>query len=75
MRLFLLGVNVLALPHVPRDVAEHGGEVVVAAATNGRSLPQLAAADDATESLPLRLPPESGAAQERGALILGQATT
>jgi hypothetical protein len=37
--LVLLGVKVLALPDVSRQVAEHGGEVMVAAAAGGGRLP------------------------------------
>jgi hypothetical protein len=53
VRVFLLGVNVLAFPDVPRQVAEDANEVMVAAATFRGCLPKLAAADNATESLTL----------------------
>ena len=75
MRLVLVGVTVLALPHVPRYVAEHGGEVMVAAAAASRSLAKLAAADHAAESFALGSEPGWGAAQDRGALSSRQATT
>jgi len=39
VRLVLLGVEVFALPDVSGHVAEHGGEVMVAAAAGGGSLP------------------------------------
>jgi hypothetical protein len=39
VRLVLLDVRVLALPDVPRQVAKHGCEVMVAAAAGGRRLP------------------------------------
>ena len=48
VRLFLLGVKVLALPNVPLQVAEHGGVVMVAAPTGRGGLAKHAAADDAT---------------------------
>ena len=47
MCLVLVGVRVLALPDIPRQVAKHRGEVMVAAAAFGRSFAQLAAADHA----------------------------
>jgi len=75
VRLVLLGVKVLALPDISRQVAEHGGVVVVAPAAGGGSLPQLAAADDATESLTFGLQRGRGAAPKRGAVIFDQATT
>lgn len=74
MRLFLLGVWVVALPDIPLEVAEDAGVVMVAAATAGRYLPKLAAADDATESLTHRVPPEGGAAPKRDAIIFDQTT-
>ena len=75
MCLILVGVKVLALPDISRQVAQHGGVMVVAAAAGGGSLPQLAAADDATESLTFGLQRRSGAAPKRGAVIFDQATT
>lgn len=76
MRLVLLGVKVLALPDVSRQVAEHGGEVMVAAPAGGGRLPKLAAAHDATESLACGLlQTERGAAPKRDAVIFVQATT
>jgi hypothetical protein len=51
--LVLLGMSVLALPDVPREVAEDAGEVVVAPATGSGSLAKHAAADYATEPLVL----------------------
>jgi hypothetical protein len=51
--LVLLDVNVLALPDVPREVAEDAGEVVVAPATGGGSLAKHAAAHYAAEPLVL----------------------
>ena len=60
----LLGVKVLALPDISGHVAEHGGEVVVAAA-----------AGCATESLTFGLQRGRGAAPKRGAVIFDQATT
>jgi len=47
VRIFLLGVKVLALPDVPPQVAKHGGVVMVAAPTRRGGLAKLAAADDA----------------------------
>ena len=75
MRLVLVGVRVVALPHVPGNVAEHCGEVMVAAATDGRSLAKLAATDHASESFSLGSEPGWGAAKDRGALSSRQATT
>jgi hypothetical protein len=73
--LVLLGVYVVALPDVPREVAEDAGEVVVAAATCGGSLAQHAAADDATEPLVLWMQIRAGgAAPKRGAISFGQTT-
>jgi hypothetical protein len=73
--LVLLGVNVVALPDVPREVAEDAGEVVVAPAAGGGSLAQHAAADDATESLvPGMQIRAGGAAPRRGAISIGQTT-
>jgi hypothetical protein len=69
VRLFLLGVKVLALPDVPRQVAEHAGVVMVAAATGRGGFPELAAANNATESLARSMPPEGGAARKRDAII------
>lgn len=74
MRLFLLGVKVLALPDVPFEVAEDAGVVMVAAATGRGDLPKLAAADDTTEPLTHRVPPERGAAPKRDAVIFDQTT-
>ena len=74
MGLVLLGVTVLALPDVPRQVAEDAYEVMVAAATGRGCLPKLAAAHDATESLTLGLPPERSAAPKRGAVGFRQTT-
>src|SRR5690349_7479159 len=51
VRLFLLGVKVLALPDVPLEVAEDAGVVMVTAATGRMGLPKHAAVDDGTESL------------------------
>ncbi len=48
---------------------------MVAAAARGGSLPQLTAADDATESLTFGLQRGRGAAPKRGAVIFDQATT
>lgn len=48
MRLLLLGMKVPARPDVPRQVAEHGGVVMVAAPPGHGGLAKLAAADDAT---------------------------
>jgi hypothetical protein len=48
VRLFLLGMKVLARPDVSRQVAEHGGVVMVAAPPGRGGLAKLAAADDAT---------------------------
>ena len=39
VRLVLLCVRVLALPDIPREIAKHGCEVVVAAAARGGRLP------------------------------------
>jgi sugar (pentulose or hexulose) kinase len=39
VRLVLVGVRVLAFPDIPRQVAKHGGEVMVAAAALGGRLP------------------------------------
>ena len=75
MRLVLLDVRVLALPDIPRQIAKHGCEVMVAAAAGGRRLAQLTAAYDATKSLTFGLNSGRGAAPERGALIFDQATT
>ena len=75
MRLVLVGVRVLALPDIPRQVAKHRGEVMMAPAAGGGRLPQLAAADNATESLTFGLHRGRGAAPKRGALIVDQATT
>jgi hypothetical protein len=74
MRFFLLRVMVLACPDVARQVAEHAGEVMVAAATGRGGLAQLATAHDATESLMLGARPESGAAPKRGAMLFDQRT-
>lgn len=74
MRLFLLGVWVVALPDIPLEVAEDAGVVMVSAATACRDLPKLAAADDPTESLTHRVPPEGGAAPKRDAIIFDQTT-
>jgi hypothetical protein len=54
VRLVLLRVTVLAHPDVAGLVAEHGGEVMVAAATGRGGLAKLAAAHYAAESLTLR---------------------
>jgi len=75
VRLILVGVRVLALPDIPREIAKHGCEVMVASTAGGGRLPQLAAADDAPESLTLGLHRGRGAAHERGAFIFDQATT
>ena len=75
MGLVLVGVRVLALPDIPRQVAKHCGEVMVAPAAGGGRLSQLAAADDATESLTFGLHRGRGAAPKRGALVFDQATT
>jgi len=72
--LVLIGVTVFALPDVPRQVAEDTCEVMVAAATGRGCLPQLAAANNATESLTLGLPPERSAAPKRGAVSFRQTT-
>jgi hypothetical protein len=53
--LVLLGMNVVALPDVPREVAEDAGEVVVAPATGSGSLAKHAAANDSAEPLVLCL--------------------
>jgi hypothetical protein len=74
VRLFLFGVRVLALPDIPLEVAEDAGVVMVAAATGRGDLPKLATADDATESLTHRVPPEGGAAPKRDAIIFDQTT-
>jgi hypothetical protein len=73
--LVLVGVRVVALPDIPRQVAKHGCEVVVAPAAGGGRLPQLAATDDATESLTFGFHRGRGAAPKRSALIFDQATT
>ncbi len=39
VRLVLLHVRVLALPDIPRQIAKHGCEVMVAAAAGGGRLP------------------------------------
>jgi len=75
VRLILVGVRVLALPDIPCEIAKHGCEVMVASAAGGGRLPELAAADDATESLTFGLHRGRGAAHERGAFIFDQATT
>jgi hypothetical protein len=72
VRRFLLDVKVLALPDISGQVAEHGREVMVAAATGGGGFAEHAAANDATEALMIGVPPESGAAPKRGAVIFGQ---
>ena len=74
VRLFLVGVRVLALPNIPLEVAEDAGVVMVAAATGRRDLPKLAAADDPTESLTHGVPAERGAAPKRDAIIFDQTT-
>lgn len=74
VRLFLLGVKVLALPDISLEVAENASVVMVAAATRCWDLPKLAAADDATEPLTHRVPPEGGAAPKRDAVIFDQTT-
>jgi hypothetical protein len=74
VRFVLPGVRVIALPDVPHQVAEDTGEVMVAAATARGRFPKLAAADYATESLTLGIPPESGAAPKRGAISFDQTT-
>jgi hypothetical protein len=53
VRLVLLSVTVFALPEVAGLVAEHGGEVMVAAATSRGGLAKLAAANYPAESLTL----------------------
>ena len=75
VRCFLFDVRVLALPHIPRYVAEHGNVVMMAAAADSGSLPKLASADDATEALTLGVQRGGGAAPKRGAVIFDQATT
>jgi hypothetical protein len=72
VRGILLGMNVFALPNVPRKVAEDPGVVMVAPATGSGTLPQHAAPDDATESLAVGLAPDRGAAPKRGAVIFDQ---
>jgi hypothetical protein len=69
VRLFLLGVKVLALPDVSRQVAEHASVVMVAATTGCGYLPKFAAANDATESLTRGVPPGEGAAPKHDAII------
>jgi len=75
VRFVLLGVRVLALPHISRQVSEDCGEVMMASAAGGGRLPQLAAADDATESFTFGFKRGGGAAPKRGAVIFDQATT
>jgi hypothetical protein len=75
VRLVLVGVKVFALPDIPGQVPKNGGEVVVAPAAGGGRLPQLAAADDATESLTFGFHRGGGAAPKHGALVFDQATT
>ena len=72
VRLVLPGMNVLALPDVPREVAEDAGVVMVAAATGRPRFPKLAAADNRAESLTWGMPPDRGAAPKRGAIIFDQ---
>jgi hypothetical protein len=74
VRVFLVRVRVLARPDVAGQVAEHGGEVVVAAAAGRRRLAQLAAAHDAAKTLTFLTPPEIGAAPKRGASLFGHRT-
>jgi len=71
----LLGVNVVALPDVPREVAENAGEVVVPPATGGGSLSEHAAAHYAAEPFVLWMQTHAGgAAPKRGASSFGQTT-
>ena len=75
MRLFPFAVQVFALPHVSDEVAEDAGVVMVAAAAGRGGLPELAAANDATESLTPGITRGGGAAPKRGAISFGQTTT
>lgn len=72
MRFLLLGVMMLALPHVAGKIAEDAREVMVATATGRGGLPKHTATDDAAKSLMRGLPPEQGVAPKRDALIFGQ---
>jgi hypothetical protein len=74
VRLFLRRMAVLARPDVAGQVAEHGGEMMVTAATRGRRLAKLAAAHYATEPFTLVAPPEIRAAPKRGAILFGHRT-
>jgi hypothetical protein len=72
MRRILIGMDVFALPNVPREVAEDSGVVMVAAATGRGAFPQHAPTDDATESLAVGPASDRGAAPKRGAVIFDQ---